>query len=183
MTGYFRLFNTGRDSTLHFTITHTNTIVSTVTSSLPLLGSDFQRRTFRFLSVPELYPASATSFSRLNPNSPLTTQSQSYFKTGSLLPISSSWRAAYIVAADNASHLYYSRTMDSTEPDTGITSASPTHTPSGKTAGQQLRFHSFVSVPSPSRALPVYSYSPRSIYFLPFYGMLPAIFQCLYLED
>jgi hypothetical protein len=32
-------------------------------SSLPLLGSDFQRRTFPFLWIPELFPTSATSFS------------------------------------------------------------------------------------------------------------------------
>jgi hypothetical protein len=39
-------------------------VVSTVTSSLPLFGSGFQRRTFPFLRVPELSPASATSFSQ-----------------------------------------------------------------------------------------------------------------------
>jgi hypothetical protein len=54
---------------LHFTVhcythTHTHTVVSTVTSLLPLLGSGFQRRTFTSLWVPELSPASATSFSQ-----------------------------------------------------------------------------------------------------------------------
>jgi hypothetical protein len=44
---------------LHY---YTHTLVSTVTSSMPLLGSGFQRRTFPFLWVPELFPASATSF-------------------------------------------------------------------------------------------------------------------------
>jgi hypothetical protein len=43
---FIGLFDTMRDYTLQFTITHT---VSTVTSSLPLLGSGFQRRTFTFL--------------------------------------------------------------------------------------------------------------------------------------
>jgi hypothetical protein len=36
----------------------------TVTSSLSLLGSDFQLRTFLYLWVLELSPASATSFSQ-----------------------------------------------------------------------------------------------------------------------
>jgi hypothetical protein len=53
-------FDTGCDYTLQFTITHI--LVSTVTSSLTLLGSGFQRRTFPFLLVPELPPASVTSF-------------------------------------------------------------------------------------------------------------------------
>jgi hypothetical protein len=44
------------------THTHTHTSVSTVTSSLPLLGSGFQRRNLLFLWVPGLSPASATSF-------------------------------------------------------------------------------------------------------------------------
>jgi hypothetical protein len=35
-----------------------------VTSSLPLLGGGFQRRMFPLLWVPELSPASATSFSQ-----------------------------------------------------------------------------------------------------------------------
>jgi hypothetical protein len=53
---------------LHFTIqrthihTHIHAPVSTVTSSLPLLGSGFQPRTFLFLWVSKLSPASATSF-------------------------------------------------------------------------------------------------------------------------
>jgi hypothetical protein len=42
---------------LHFTFHYcTNTLVSTVTFSLPLLGSGFQRRTFSFLWIPELSP-------------------------------------------------------------------------------------------------------------------------------
>jgi hypothetical protein len=40
------------------------TLVSTVKFSLSLLGSGFQRWTFPLLSVPELSPASATSFSQ-----------------------------------------------------------------------------------------------------------------------
>jgi hypothetical protein len=52
--------DTARDYTLQFNITHT--LVSTVTSSLPLLGSGFQRRIFT-VWVPELSPASTTSFS------------------------------------------------------------------------------------------------------------------------
>jgi hypothetical protein len=69
--GFIGLPDTAR---LHFTVrlhlhlhlhthTHTHILVSTVTSSLPLLGSGFQRWTFfPFLCVPELFPASATSF-------------------------------------------------------------------------------------------------------------------------
>jgi hypothetical protein len=52
MIGFILLFDTARDYTLQFT----------VTSSLPLLGSGFQRRTFSFRWVPELSPASSTSF-------------------------------------------------------------------------------------------------------------------------
>jgi hypothetical protein len=40
---------------------YTHILVSTVTSSLTLLGSGIQRRTFSFPWVPELYPASTTS--------------------------------------------------------------------------------------------------------------------------
>jgi hypothetical protein len=54
MTGFIGLFITARDYTLQFTITQT--LVSTVTSSLPLLGNVFQRRTFPFIWVPELTP-------------------------------------------------------------------------------------------------------------------------------
>jgi hypothetical protein len=44
--------------------TVTDTLVSTVTSLLPLLGSGFQRRTFPFFCIPELPPFSATGFSQ-----------------------------------------------------------------------------------------------------------------------
>jgi hypothetical protein len=48
---------------LHFTFHyHTRTLMSIVTSSLPLLGNGFQRWTFPFLWVPEWSPASAISF-------------------------------------------------------------------------------------------------------------------------
>jgi hypothetical protein len=84
---------------LHFTVhTHTHTLVPTVTSPPPLLGSDFRRRAFPFLWVPELCPASpsnSNSSQQLSPSSPLTNslthqptdcnsqrQSQSYFTTG-----------------------------------------------------------------------------------------------------
>jgi hypothetical protein len=40
--------------TFYSSLWHTNTLVSTLTSSLPLLGSGFQRRTFLFLCDPEL---------------------------------------------------------------------------------------------------------------------------------
>jgi hypothetical protein len=56
------LFDTERDYTLEFTVTHTP--VSTVTSSLTLLGSSFQRRPFLLLWVFELSSASAISFSQ-----------------------------------------------------------------------------------------------------------------------
>jgi hypothetical protein len=39
MTGFIELFDTARDYTLQFTVTHI--LVSKVTSSLPLLGSGF----------------------------------------------------------------------------------------------------------------------------------------------
>jgi hypothetical protein len=47
---------------LHITVHITHTLVSTVTSSLPLLGSAFQRRTFPCPGVSKRSPASATSF-------------------------------------------------------------------------------------------------------------------------
>jgi hypothetical protein len=61
MTGFIGLFDTARDYNFHFTVAQI--LVSTVTSSLPLHGSGFQRRTLPFLWVPELSLASATSFS------------------------------------------------------------------------------------------------------------------------
>jgi hypothetical protein len=61
LIGLVGLFDPGRDYTLQVTITRTRTLVSTVT---PLLGSGFQRRAFPLLWVPELSPASATSFSQ-----------------------------------------------------------------------------------------------------------------------
>jgi hypothetical protein len=59
MTVFIEHFDTARDYTLQFTITHT--LVSTVTSLLPLLGSGFQQRPF-FLWVPELSSASSSNF-------------------------------------------------------------------------------------------------------------------------
>jgi hypothetical protein len=51
-------------------VTTAYTLVSTITSSWPLLGSGFQCRTFSFFWVPELSPTSATknSSQRLNPH-------------------------------------------------------------------------------------------------------------------
>jgi hypothetical protein len=50
------------DSTwLHFTVLYSGHIVSTIASSLPLLGIGFQRLTLSFLWVFELSPASAIS--------------------------------------------------------------------------------------------------------------------------
>jgi hypothetical protein len=46
--GFNEPFDTAGDYTLQFTVTHT--------SSLPLLGSGFQRRTFTILWFPELSP-------------------------------------------------------------------------------------------------------------------------------
>jgi hypothetical protein len=57
-------FDTAKAYTLQSTITHTHILVSTVTSSLSLLGSGFQRRPLPFLWVTELSPTSATSFSQ-----------------------------------------------------------------------------------------------------------------------
>jgi hypothetical protein len=60
MTKFIAHIDTAHDYTLQFTITHT--LVSTVISSMSLLGSGFQRRTFPLLWGPEQSPASATSF-------------------------------------------------------------------------------------------------------------------------
>jgi hypothetical protein len=62
MTGFIGLFDTAGDYTLQFTVTHK--LVSTVMSSMPLLGNGFQRRTFPYFRVPELSPTSATGFSQ-----------------------------------------------------------------------------------------------------------------------
>jgi hypothetical protein len=59
--GFIGLFDTTRDYILLFIGTHT--YVSTVTSSLPLLSSDFNGDV-PFLWVPELSSASATIFSQ-----------------------------------------------------------------------------------------------------------------------
>jgi hypothetical protein len=59
MIGISGLFDTAR---LHFTVHYyTYKLVTTLTSSLPLLGNAFQRRTFPFLWVPKLSLSSATS--------------------------------------------------------------------------------------------------------------------------
>jgi hypothetical protein len=87
--GFIALFDTARDYTLQFSITHT--LVSAVTFPLPLLGSGFQRRIFPFLRVSELSPASASSFSEQQHTTSYY-QSQIYVTTGGLPPISSSWR-------------------------------------------------------------------------------------------
>jgi hypothetical protein len=60
MTGFIGLFDTARDYTLQYTVTHARI----VTYSLPLLGSGFQGLMFPFLWVPELFTASDTSFSQ-----------------------------------------------------------------------------------------------------------------------
>jgi hypothetical protein len=75
MTGFIELFYTGRDNTLEFTITHT--LVSTVTSSLPLLGSGFQRRSspssgFPNCPRPQLPASNSSSSQRLSTNTPLS---------------------------------------------------------------------------------------------------------------
>jgi hypothetical protein len=59
LIGLIGYSDTAHDHILHLTITHA--LVSTVTSSLPLLGSGFQRPTFPFFCVPKLFPPSATS--------------------------------------------------------------------------------------------------------------------------
>jgi hypothetical protein len=69
-----------RVTTLYTSLLHT--LVSTVTSSLPLLGSGFQRWTEH------------QQFSNWDSQSQNQSQSQSYFTTGGLPPISSSWRQA-----------------------------------------------------------------------------------------
>jgi hypothetical protein len=56
-------FDIARDYTSEFTITHT--LLSTATSSLPLLDSGFQQWMFSFLWVPKLSPASEQNFSSI----------------------------------------------------------------------------------------------------------------------
>jgi hypothetical protein len=106
MAGFIGLFDTARGYTLQDTVTHTHTHTHTHTSvqsrlHQPLFSSGFQRWTFPFLWVLELSPASATSFSQqqlttteLQQSSNSLTdqlqQSQSYFTTVGLPPISSS---------------------------------------------------------------------------------------------
>jgi hypothetical protein len=51
MTGFAGLFDTARHCTLQFPVKHTHT-TSTVTSYLPLPGSDVQRRTFPSCAFP-----------------------------------------------------------------------------------------------------------------------------------
>jgi hypothetical protein len=60
VTRFIACFQSERDYTLQFTVTHA--LMSTVMSSLPLLGSDFQLWIFPFLWVPEQSPTSAISF-------------------------------------------------------------------------------------------------------------------------
>jgi hypothetical protein len=106
MIGFIGLSDTARGYTLQFTVTHTHTCP--VTSSLPLLGSGLQRRTFPFLlgsrTVPglsyQLLTATAHNdwLTHSPANSTVCHQSQSqiqtYFTTDGLPPISSSWRQA-----------------------------------------------------------------------------------------
>jgi hypothetical protein len=75
MTRFIAYFDTARDYILQFTITHT--LMSTDTSSLPLLSIGFQRRTFPFLRFPNglwpQLPAYKNKSSQwLNPSSSLT---------------------------------------------------------------------------------------------------------------
>jgi hypothetical protein len=65
-----------------FCISLLYTLVLPVTSSLPLLCSGFQRRMFPFLWVPELSPASATSFSQ---QQLITNEPQQFFNCKSYL--------------------------------------------------------------------------------------------------
>jgi hypothetical protein len=60
MIRFIAHFDTVHDYTLHFTITHT--LVSTVTSALPLLRNSFQQQMFPFFWVSEWSLASAASF-------------------------------------------------------------------------------------------------------------------------
>jgi hypothetical protein len=77
MARHIAHFDTACDYTWLFTVTHIHTLVPTVTSSLSLLGSGFQRRTFHFLRFPNCprpqLPASNSNSSQgLNRNSSLT---------------------------------------------------------------------------------------------------------------
>jgi hypothetical protein len=73
VTRFIALFDTMHDYVLQFTIT--DTLVSTLTSSLLLLGSGFQQQMFPFLWVPKLSPALAINFSQQQ----LTTADQQQF--------------------------------------------------------------------------------------------------------
>jgi hypothetical protein len=85
MTLFVAHFDTARDCTLQFTVTHTHThtnththtLVSTDTSSLPLLDNVFQRRIYPFLWVQELslrphVASHSNSPQKLNPSSYLS---------------------------------------------------------------------------------------------------------------
>jgi hypothetical protein len=68
MTGFIGLFDTARDYTLQFTVTHTH--YCPVTPSLPLFGSGFQQRTN--CPWPQLPATNSNSSQWLNPSSSLT---------------------------------------------------------------------------------------------------------------
>jgi hypothetical protein len=76
ITRFIAHFDTAHDYTLLFTITHT--LVSTVTSWMPLLDSSFERRTLSFLWVPERSPVSDTRF--YNSKKLTTTEPQQFTK-------------------------------------------------------------------------------------------------------
>jgi hypothetical protein len=65
MIGFIVIFDAAGDYTVHWcTHTHTYTLVFIVTSSLAVVGSGFQWRTFPFPWISELSPASATTLSQ-----------------------------------------------------------------------------------------------------------------------
>jgi hypothetical protein len=78
MTGFIEIFETARDYTLQFTTTTTTTTtththtVSTVTSSMPLVGNGLHSSRFPDGRRPQLPDSYSNSSQRLNPSSPLT---------------------------------------------------------------------------------------------------------------
>jgi hypothetical protein len=70
MAGFVGHSDTAPDYALHFTITHT--LVSTVMSSVPLLGSGFQRQALPNCARPQEPASNSNSSQRLNPIKSLT---------------------------------------------------------------------------------------------------------------
>jgi hypothetical protein len=74
-------------------------LMSTVMSSMPLVGSGFQRQTFPFLWVPKLSPASATSFSQQQ-----LTKTENQWLSNSLTPLNDSLPLVLLITYQHELH-------------------------------------------------------------------------------